>query len=118
MSRQGGMGTPSRSGRVACEIAIVQAWRCHDPFLAIVVGRRAAPARRARDMVRRAHQIGRASCRERVCPYVLISGVAVSLKKKKMIKTFHYLITNIKSIFQILAFYDLSIHEVTSTKHT
>src|SRR3546814_12959385 len=28
-------------------------------------------------------QIGRASCRERVSPYVEISGVAVSLKKKK-----------------------------------
>src|SRR3546814_16978652 len=28
-------------------------------------------------------QIGRASCRERVCQYVLISVVAVSLKKKK-----------------------------------
>src|SRR3546814_13637962 len=28
-------------------------------------------------------EIGRASCRERVCPYVLISGVAVSLKKKQ-----------------------------------
>src|SRR3546814_18634644 len=28
-------------------------------------------------------QIGRASCRERVCPYVLVSVVAVSLKKKK-----------------------------------
>src|SRR3546814_13138681 len=29
------------------------------------------------------HQIGRASCRERVCPYVYISVVAVSFKKKK-----------------------------------
>src|SRR3546814_21030525 len=28
-------------------------------------------------------EIGRASCRERVCHYVSISGVAVSLKKKK-----------------------------------
>src|SRR3546814_18630874 len=28
-------------------------------------------------------QIGSASCRERVCQYVTISGVAVSLKKKK-----------------------------------
>src|SRR3546814_11210459 len=27
-------------------------------------------------------EIGRATCRERVCPYVLISVVAVSLKKK------------------------------------
>src|SRR3546814_16339621 len=30
-------------------------------------------------------QIGRASCRERVCQYVYISVVAVSLKKKKRI---------------------------------
>src|SRR3546814_17389068 len=30
-------------------------------------------------------QIGRASCRERVCQYVSISVVAVSLKKKKTI---------------------------------
>src|SRR3546814_14076501 len=30
-------------------------------------------------------QLGRASCRERVCQYVLISVVAVSLKKKKTI---------------------------------
>src|SRR3546814_16243210 len=29
-----------------------------------------------------AHQIGRATCRERVCQYVSISVVAVSLKKK------------------------------------
>src|SRR3546814_11037842 len=28
-------------------------------------------------------EIGRASCRERVCQYVSISGVAVSLKKKE-----------------------------------
>src|SRR3546814_18824434 len=31
-------------------------------------------------------EIGRASCRERVCPYVSISVVAVSLKKKKNTK--------------------------------
>src|SRR3546814_11385753 len=31
-------------------------------------------------------QIGRASCRERVCQYVSISVVAVSLKKKKHLK--------------------------------
>src|SRR3546814_15052647 len=30
-----------------------------------------------------ADAIGRASCRERVCPYAYISAVAVSLKKKK-----------------------------------
>src|SRR3546814_16195464 len=33
------------------------------------------------------HQIGRASCRERVCQYVLISVVAGSLKKKKYLQT-------------------------------
>src|SRR3546814_5484270 len=32
-------------------------------------------------------KIGRASCRERVCQYVSISGVAVSLKKKHKIHT-------------------------------
>src|SRR3546814_17360503 len=31
--------------------------------------------------------IGRASCRERVCPYVSISVVAVSLKKKDNVTT-------------------------------
>src|SRR3546814_14062152 len=31
----------------------------------------------------RQHEIGRASCRERVCPYVEILVVSVSLKKKK-----------------------------------
>src|SRR3546814_15018756 len=37
--------------------------------------------------IRDVSQIGRASCRERVCQYVSISGVAVSLKKKKYIYT-------------------------------
>src|SRR3546814_18424285 len=32
------------------------------------------------------HQIGRASCRERVCQYVYMSVVAVSQKKNKKIK--------------------------------
>src|SRR3546814_14446651 len=35
-------------------------------------------------------EIGRASCRERVCLYVLISVVAVSLKKKLMIPNYIY----------------------------
>src|SRR3546814_13921310 len=35
----------------------------------------------------RRKQIGRASCRERVCQYVWISVVAVSLKKKKNTST-------------------------------
>src|SRR3546814_11638926 len=33
------------------------------------------------------NQIGRASCRERVCPYVLISGGAVTLKKQNHQRT-------------------------------
>src|SRR3546814_13420201 len=42
------------------------------------VGRRVEVAPQVRDPF----EIGRASCRERVCQYVSISGVAVSLKKK------------------------------------
>src|SRR3546814_20736375 len=34
----------------------------------------------------RAHEIGRASCRDRVCPYVKITGDAVPKKKKKKIQ--------------------------------
>src|SRR3546814_11354998 len=52
--------------------------------------RRAAECARARAPSLRAvfvHEIGRASCRERVCQYVCISVVAVSLKKKKNKKT-------------------------------
>src|SRR3546814_13196223 len=37
-----------------------------------------------------ASEIGRASCRERVRPYVSISVVAVSLKKKKRSETYEY----------------------------
>src|SRR3546814_17386496 len=35
-------------------------------------------------------QLGRASCRERVCQYVSISGVAVSLKKKHIPNNLSY----------------------------
>src|SRR3546814_13983888 len=38
-------------------------------------------ARVRRDRLRMTRKIGRASCRERVCQYLLISVVAVSLKK-------------------------------------
>src|SRR3546814_12586655 len=38
------------------------------------------------DLIDMQDQIGRASCRERVCQYVLISEVAVTLKKKKIKK--------------------------------
>src|SRR3546814_12637977 len=48
-----------------------------------------ADFRKIKPLARRRHavgpgkrKIGRASCRERVCQYVMISGVAVSLKKK------------------------------------
>src|SRR3546814_19983547 len=41
---------------------------------------------RARDKAEE-HKIGRASCRERVCQYVLISGADVYLKKKKKNET-------------------------------
>src|SRR3546814_16311692 len=44
---------------------------------------RPAPRLRIGD---RRFEIGRASCRERVCPYVCISVVAGSLKKKKTTK--------------------------------
>src|SRR3546814_20984415 len=43
-----------------------------------------APEFDARTVVRQA-QIGRASCKERVCQYVLISVVAVSIKQKILI---------------------------------
>src|SRR3546814_17850288 len=36
------------------------------------------------DFARLSEEIGRTSCRERVCPYVSISVVAVSLKKQNM----------------------------------
>src|SRR3546814_20045594 len=45
-------------------------------------GADATPAQQVAEMARRG-KIGRASCRERVCQYVEISVVAVSLKKKK-----------------------------------
>src|SRR3546814_14995163 len=50
-------------------------------LLALDACARAADA--ARLAISEARQIGRASCRERVCQYVSISVVAVSLKKKE-----------------------------------
>src|SRR3546814_15096467 len=44
---------------------------------------RQGPVLQAHDHAVVGGQIGRASCRERVCQYVSISVVAVSLKKKK-----------------------------------
>src|SRR3546814_11386788 len=43
------------------------------------------PRMRVRDIL--AEQIGRASCRERVCQYVYISGVAVLLQKTQSTHT-------------------------------
>src|SRR3546814_18392056 len=43
-------------------------------------------------------QIGRASCRERVCPYVTLPVVAVYLKTKKSITSSHY--SNFTSTFK------------------
>src|SRR3546814_12910967 len=51
--------------------------------------RRHERAPRSRIRHRRRLEIGRASCRERVCQYVSISVVAVSLTKKRPNKT-HY----------------------------
>src|SRR3546814_19862995 len=45
-----------------------------------------------RGMLASIYEIGRASCRERVCPYVSISVVAGSLKKKN--KSVHITDTN------------------------
>src|SRR3546814_13221834 len=52
------------------------------PALARPRGLARRPARAAAAL-RRPRAIGRAPCRERVCQYVLISGVAGSLKKKE-----------------------------------
>src|SRR3546814_15261433 len=46
-------------------------------------GRRDAVFPIEREAVAVAHQIGTASCRERVCEYVWMSVVAVSYKRKK-----------------------------------
>src|SRR3546814_21044591 len=48
----------------------------------IQVSRTSAMGTMASTLAHELNQIGRASCRERVCQYVSISVVAVSLKKK------------------------------------
>src|SRR3546814_18080332 len=54
----------------------------------MTVLKRTAAAERAQgvdiEMISPSEEIGRASCRERVCQYVSISVVAVSLKKKQV----------------------------------
>src|SRR3546814_18726320 len=54
----------------------------------LVTDIRASSARPMSFGVRPGIQLGRASCRERVCPYGYISVVAVSLKKKKVKKNY------------------------------
>src|SRR3546814_12176683 len=61
-------------------------YNCEDPLLPDILVCRAGLAQRVLAAIRKqmiAGKIGRASGRERVCQYVVISVVAVSLKKKK-----------------------------------
>src|SRR3546814_16286785 len=60
-------------------VTLAFGWRYADPVIGVAIGLFVLP--RAFNLGR--HEIGRASCRERVCQYVTISVVAVSLKKKK-----------------------------------
>src|SRR3546814_15190481 len=55
------------------------------------------PSKTAADVIEQ--EIGRASCRERVCQYVYISVVAVSLKKKKLETTIRYYYTTKRKNF-------------------
>src|SRR3546814_16518372 len=59
----------------------------HRRLLVVALVTAQPPLRKARVppkfRIFRAQKIGRASCRERVCPYVSISVVAVSLQKRK-----------------------------------
>src|SRR3546814_15970686 len=71
-----GLGEPQGSG-----LAIVEHHGCR--LLRGGVGGSAGALRHARNLQYRPGQIGRASCRERVCQYVLISVVGGSLKKIK-----------------------------------
>src|SRR3546814_16441328 len=50
-------------------------------------------------------EIGRASCRERVCQYVYISVVAVSLSKKSFLLLFFFLIFHCFSLCFFFYFY-------------
>src|SRR3546814_15751908 len=59
-------GAGARPARFAAELGGLRLRRPHEPVVRLL-----------------RLEIGSASCRERVCPYVKISVVAVSLKKKK-----------------------------------
>src|SRR3546814_15105393 len=61
-----------------------------DPAQAFAARTRLAPAHRLGPGKGADNQIGRASCRERVCQYVYISVVAVSLQKKKTYTSYKY----------------------------
>src|SRR3546814_12950915 len=50
-------------------------------------------------------QIGRASCRERVCQYVYISVVAVSLKNKLFFSLFFFSFIHFSSLFFFFSFF-------------
>src|SRR3546814_19274633 len=65
------VGTAGRPGDSACELEL---------SCAVVAVRLPGPG--GAEPGRHPLYIGRARCRERVCPYVSISVVAVSLKKK------------------------------------
>src|SRR3546814_11803161 len=62
------------------QATVVSAGRSRDAARAPALGRLIGELTRHETQL--AEQIGRASCRESVCPYVLISVVAVSLKKQ------------------------------------
>src|SRR3546814_14366991 len=88
MSGPAGAGRASRRSTIISSIADRAADGVAKPFIA----KPASQAHHARMMrhlpaallgIAALAQIGRASCRERVCQYVSISGVDVSLKNKK-----------------------------------
>src|SRR3546814_12863081 len=75
LGQRDGDGVGGESHRLGMEVAAGE----NIPRHAVVLGKH---QRIVGDAIR---QIGRSSCRERVCQYVSISVVAVSLKKKKII---------------------------------
>src|SRR3546814_16038590 len=76
-----------RDGKLAEEVSdATQAWAEHDDMVAFLIGCSftfETALQEAGIEVRHITEIGRASCRERVCQYVSMSVAAVSLKKKK-----------------------------------
>src|SRR3546814_13408084 len=78
--RGNGMVAEVRSCRLHMRRCAAGQFRCRANSLAALVAR---PARLRHRLVFRAFQIGRASCRARVCPYGLTLVVACLLKTKK-----------------------------------